>query len=136
MASPPPLLAPLDWTILPGRVAFAADPTVNLLCVLFVELAAVWAGLGVYGRLRGRPLRESIAPQATLGAGYAVAVVALPRPTMVEAGVFGFTIVPLSLVGLTTLVRERSEGNWFRAVCTGTATLTVAGVAYLLAYLA
>jgi len=135
MAAPPPLFAPLAGPVLDGRVALAADPTVALLCVLGVEVAVVWAALWTYGRLTGRSLAAAVAPTAALGAGYALAAVALPRPTMANAHVLGFTAVPLAaLVGAATLRRDRGIDAAFRAATTGTATLTVAAVAYLLVY--
>ena len=138
MAAPPPLLSPFAPSPLTGRATFAADPTLNLLGVLFVEAATVWAGLLVALRLTGRRLRDAFAGRAVVGVGYAPAAVLLPRPTMVDAHVLGFTVVPLAVVvGATAAWRgdgPRSE-RAVRGVATGLATLTVAGGAYLLVYL-
>ncbi|MFC7071390.1 hypothetical protein ACFQL9_17230, partial [Halobaculum lipolyticum] len=139
MAAPPPLLAPVGPALLDGRVGLAADPTVNLLGVLFVEVAAVWLALWTYARLTGRRLRDSVSPAATLGLAFAVAAVALPRPTMASAHLLGFTAVPLAVVlGVSTLRRRRDAGSrgevLLRAAATGTAALALAAGAYLLAY--
>ncbi|MFC4357645.1 metal-dependent hydrolase [Halobium salinum] len=137
MAAPPPLLAPVGPDLLTGRVVFAADEAVNLLAVLFVEVATVWAGLLVALRLDGRRLEDVIDWRVGLGVGYAPVALALPRPTMADAHVLGFTVVPLAaLVGLSALFgatgppKERA----LRAVVTGLATLTVAAAASLVVY--
>ncbi|SFR51312.1 metal-dependent hydrolase [Halogeometricum limi] len=144
MASPPPLLSPFAPSPLTDRVVFADDGTVNLLAVLFVEVATVWAGLLTYLRLSGRRLGDAFAGRAVLGVGYAPAVFVLPRPTMVDAHVLGFTAVPLAVgVGVTAYGwRDGAEPAFdarrervLRGVVTGLATLTVAAGAYLLAYL-
>lgn len=140
MAAPPPLLSPFAPSPLTGRVAFASDQTLNLLGVLFVEAATAWAGFLVYLRLTDRRLRDAFAGRAVVGVGYAPAAFLLPRPTMVDAHVLGFTVVPLAVVvGATAAARgsiptARSE-RAVRGLATGLATLTVAAAAYLLAYL-
>lgn len=140
MAAPPPLLSPFAPSPLTGRVAFASDQTLNLLGVLFVEAATAWAGFLVYLRLTDRRLRDAFAGRAVVGVGYAPAAFLLPRPTMVDAHVLGFTVVPLAVVvGATAAARgpmpaTRRE-RAVRGLATGLATLTVAAAAYLLAYL-
>jgi hypothetical protein len=137
MSTPPPLLAPTDFQLLAERLVFAADPTLNLLAITFVELATVWIGTVVYVRVAGQSLRRAVAPRAVVGVGYVAAVVLLPRPTMVDAHWLGFSIAPLALVGLPSL-RESSRpaaDRRLRALATGLATITVAAVAYLVGYL-
>jgi hypothetical protein len=139
MAAPPPLLAPFAAPPLTDRVVFSPDDTVNLLGVLFAEVTAVWAGLLTYLRLTDRRLGDAFAGRAVVGVGYASAAFVLPRPTMVDAHYLGFTVVPLAVVvGATAF--EGGDGprtdRAVRGLATGLATLTVAGVAYLVTYLA
>jgi hypothetical protein len=138
MAAPPPLLAPVGPAVVTERVVLAADPTLNLLAVLFVEVSVVWAGVVVFARLTDRRLRDALARRSALGLGYAAAVVTLPRPTMTAAHVLGFTVVPLAVVvGITAVERSSrpSPTVVLRGSTTGLATLTVAATAYLAAYL-
>jgi hypothetical protein len=137
MAAPPPLLAPLGPAVVTERIVLHADPTVNLLAVLFVEVSVVWAGVAVYARLTDLRLRDALARRSALGLGYAAAVVTLPRPTMTAAHVLGFTVVPLAVVvGATAAGRSsRPVPAALRGSTTGLATLTVAATAYLAAYL-
>ncbi|WP_049985174.1 metal-dependent hydrolase [Halobellus rufus] len=163
LAAPPPLLSPFGPPVLTERVALAADPTLEIFGVLFVELAAVWLGVLValdLGRAEAVPrpqtprfamlrrLRDSLDRRAGVGFAYAVAVVALPRPTVVDAHILGFTIVPLAVVvGLWASLRHREGG--LRSlpstsplgggavtvgIVTGVATLTLAAIAYVVTY--
>lgn len=136
MAAPPPLFAPFAPSPLTDRLVFAGDGTVNLLAILFVEVATVWAGLLIFLRLTGRRVREAVARRAVVGVGYAAAAVVLPRPTMADAHLLGFTIVPVAAVaGATAGLREGSRlDRAIRGVATGLATLTVAAASYLLVY--
>ncbi|WP_311170585.1 metal-dependent hydrolase [Halobellus ordinarius] len=149
LARPPPLLSPLGPPILVERVALATDPTLEILAVLFVELASVWFGVIVFSHLSpvgfGR-LREVLDRRAALGVAYAGTVFVLPPPTIVDAHVLGFTIVPLAVaVGLWTGHPRRirpvideganrrphsSKKTVYRGFITGLATLTVAAIAY------
>lgn len=138
MAAPPPLFSPFAPSPLTERIAFAPDQTLNLLGVLFVEAAAVWAGFLVYLRLTDRRLRDAFAGRSVVGVGYAPAAFLLPRPTMVDAHVLGFTVVPLAVVVGATAAEWGTGTRTDRAVrglATGLATLTVAAGAYLLVYL-
>ncbi|RLM90796.1 hydrolase [Halobellus sp. Atlit-38R] len=161
LAAPPPLLSPLGPPLLTERVVLVADPTLNLLGVLFVEVATVWAGLAVFSRmtadrLGGVRLRGAVDARAALGVGYAPAAFLLPRPTIADAHVLGFTIVPLAVVvalwaGRSPRARlrradaeatgtadrsplDRVDAAYVSAVA-GLTTLTLAGVAYGAAYL-
>ncbi|WP_336024342.1 metal-dependent hydrolase [Halobellus salinisoli] len=169
LAAPPPLLSPFGPPVLTERVALAADPTLEIFGVLFVELAAVWLGvlvaldLGVAEAHRSSSatvrrgvlgqLRATIDRYAGVGVAYAVTAPILPRPTVVDAHVLGFTIVPLAaVVGLSAAVRHRSRiTRWEQAeeseptrqprahsalfgLVTGLATLTLAAVAYVSTY--
>jgi len=166
LAAPPPLLSPFGPPVLTDRLSLAVDPTLELFGVLFVELAAVWFGvlvaldLGISEpsvlpspttgtEILGR-LRDVVDRRAGVGIAYAVTVFVLPRPTIVDAHVLGFTIVPLAaVVGLWAAGRRRTVaapwGSSTRTprsvgftvlfgVGTGLATLTLAAVAYLTTY--
>ena len=132
--APPALLYPFDVPLLEGRVVLAADPTVNLLLAFFVELATLWLGLLVVARLQGWRLRWRVQPRAALGAGYAGVLVAVPAPTIDAAAPFVVSVLAVGLVGATVAVDGREARRW-QAVATALAAVTVAGVAYLLAYL-
>ncbi|WP_435183171.1 metal-dependent hydrolase [Halobellus sp. EA9] len=153
LASPPPLLSPFGPPLLTERVVLAVDPTLNLLGVLFVEVAAVWAAVAVYARLAspgGSPtaLRDAVDPRAGLGLVYAPAAVVLPRPTIADAHVLGFTIVPLALLvggwiwlsgrgddGIRSSARPDGDPR-FVAIVGALTALTVAAAGYLVAYAA
>jgi hypothetical protein len=155
LAPPPPLLSPLGPPILVERVALAADPVLEILAVLFVELASVWFGVVVLSRLsasRFGRLRETIDRRATLGVAYAAAVFVFPQPTIVDAHILGFTIVPLAVavglwVGHSVRSRPRSTGSGaadsdgsavdaaYAGFVAGLTTLTVGAIAYVGVYL-
>ncbi|MGQ4556632.1 metal-dependent hydrolase [Halobellus sp. GM3] len=164
LAAPPPLLSPFGLPILTERVSLAADPTLDLLGILLVEVSIVWAGIAVFARLsagqqgRDRRLRDTIDRRTALGVVYAPAALVLPRPTIADAHVLGFTIVPLALVvavwvtysnvaysTVRPVVSERPDGTprtgvrpvgvAYLGVLTGLATLTVAAVGYGIVYL-
>ncbi|RLM56517.1 hydrolase [Halobellus sp. Atlit-31R] len=150
LAAPPPLLSPVGPPLLTSRVVIAADPTLNLLGILFVEVATVWAGVAVFARLdAARPrLRDAVDVRAAVGVGYAPAALLLPRPTIADAHVLGFTAVPLAVaVALWVGWSSRERGGRpesaaadragtdrldtaYVAVVSGLTTLTLAGVAY------
>ena len=155
LAVPPPLLSPFGPLVFAGRVSLAADPTLHLLGALFVELAAVWAGVAVFSRVAGgricggRP-RDAIARRAGVGVAYAPAAIVLPRPTIVDAHVLGATIVPLAALvgvwsGYASFRRDRpndrdgaearSDEHIFTGVVTGMAALTLAALAYTVVYM-
>ncbi|WP_144904367.1 metal-dependent hydrolase [Halobellus captivus] len=179
LAAPPPLLSPFGPPLLTERVSLATDPTLEILGVLFVELVAVWFGIAVAaglgypresrstssdfragsgGRLLGvvdhvrrvvGRLRGLIDPRAIVGVAYAAAVFVLPRPTIVDAHVLGFTIVPLAFgVGVWVAARARITARNVPATRTGwpnieavaygaiagLSTLTIAAVSYLSTY--
>ena len=160
LAVPPPLLSPFGPPLLTERVGLATDPTVEILAVLFVELTAVWLGVGVASRLTmsgfagvgdgSGELRSVVDTRSAAGVAYGAAVFVLPRPTIADAHLLGFTIVPLAIaVGVwtgrsngrrMTPTAARSLGAKRRhgvgtAFVTGLTTLTLAAVAYFLVYL-
>jgi hypothetical protein len=145
LAVPPPLGSPFGPPVLLERVTLAADPTLHLLGVLFVELSVVWFGLIVFSRVGGprhsaERLRDVIDRRAGLGVAYAPAAVVLPRPTIADAHVLGATIVPVAAVvagwvGVGVRGRVSPRRAAYRGVVAGVATLTLAGAAYAVAYL-
>ena len=131
--SPPPLLYPFDVVLVAERVALHPDPTGQLLAAFAVELGAIWLAIWAYARLTDRRLTELVSPRASLGAGYAAAALLLPAPTMEQSAHFVFSVLAISVVGAP--VRPFSRGVApLRAVVTGLAAVTVAAVAYALAY--
>ena len=157
LAAPPPLLSPFGPVVWTGRVSLAADPTLDLLGVLLVELTAVWAGILVFSRVAGGRvglgdrLRDTVDRRAVAGAAYAPAAVVLPRPTIVDAHILGATIVPFAAavgvwVGYASFrrgdVADRSGadaprlGSAYTGIVAGVTALTLAAVAYLVVYAA
>lgn len=130
---PPDLFYPLSVSLIDGRVALTADPTLNLLIAFGVELGAIWLGAFALARLRGMRLRTHLKPRATLGAAYATAVLFLPAPTIDGSYHFVFSVVAVGMVGAVPF-RRRLPGG-LTALTTGLAGITVAGVAYTIAYL-
>ncbi len=133
----PTLLYPFGAGLLPERVLLSGDPTLHLLGAFGLEMATVWLAVVVYARLRDRSLQEYVHPRAALGAGYAGAVVLVPPPTLAVSYQFVFGVLALgavvTLVGLPT-VDLRSVRSRESLFVTGLATVTVAWLAYLLAY--
>jgi membrane-bound metal-dependent hydrolase YbcI (DUF457 family) len=131
--SPPPLLYPFEVSLVAERVLLHPDPTGHLLAAFAVELATVWLAVWTYARLNGHTLRALVYPRASLGVGYAVAAFVLPAPTLDQSAHFVFSVLALGAVGAP--VRPFSDGiDWLQALVTGLAAVTVAAVAYTLAY--
>jgi hypothetical protein len=127
---PPDLLYPLGWQVLTERVALSPDPTVHLLAAFFVELAVIWLALVVFLRLRGREVRSVVRPRAALGVAYAVAVLAVPAPTVEVASPFVVSVLAVGLVGVPVTRRPRP----LPAVATGLTAVTLAALAYATVY--
>jgi hypothetical protein len=127
---PPDLLYPLGWQLLTERVALSPDPTVHLLAAFFVELAVIWLALVVFLRLRGRGVRSVVRPRAALGVAYAVAVLAVPAPTVEVASPFVVSVLAVGLVGVPVTRRPRP----LPAVATGLTAVTLAALAYATVY--
>jgi hypothetical protein len=155
LAAPPPLFSPVGPPVWTGRVALSADPTLDLLGVLFVELATVWAGLVVFSRVAsdrmdlGGRVRDAIDRRAVVGFAYAPTAVLLPRPTITDAHILGATIVPFAaIVGVWAWVAStRRDGGTEHAdtggvgvtsvyigVVSATTALGLAAVAYAAVY--
>lgn len=133
----PTLLYPLDVRLLPTRVTLSADPTLHLLGAFAIEVATVWLALAVYLQLRDQPIRAHIGRRAVLGAGYAAAVVALPPPTLSISYQFVFSVLAVGLICASAdhpLPDLRSVQSRQTVLSTGLAAVTVAWVAYAVAY--
>lgn len=136
MAAPPTVFYPLDVMLLTEPIRLAGDPTLNLLGITGVELAAVWAGLLAYLRITDVPLHSVLDQWAVVGLVYPAVMLAVPRPTMVDAHWLGFTIAPFAGVGLLSRGEQTLANHRIvRALATGLATITFAAGAYALAYL-
>ena len=131
--SPPALLYPFEATLVAERVALHPDPTAHLLAAFAVELGAVWLAVWTYTSLTDRRLVTLVDPRATLGLGYAAAALLLPAPTLERSAHFVFSVVAVGVVATPT--RPFSRGvDWHETVVTGLSAVTVAAVAYALAY--
>ncbi|WP_248897236.1 metal-dependent hydrolase [Haloplanus halobius] len=139
---PPAMLYPVDAALVGDRIALAADPTLHLLATFGLELATVWAALAVVCVATGLRPTTAVGPHATLGAGYAASVVLIPAPTLELSYPFVFSVLGVGLVGALPRVRfvGRVDGptveppDWLTALVTGLAAITVAWLAYTVAY--
>ncbi len=132
--SPPPLAYPLSPEAFGGRVTLAADPTLNLLAVFGLELAAVWLGVVVAARLLGWSVRDAVDRRVTAGAAYGAAVFVLPPPTMEASYHFVFSVLAVGTVGAGPLVGSVARERLARAAVSGIAAVTLAVAAYALIY--
>lgn len=145
---PPLLLYPFEMAIVAERLTIHPDPTIHLLTAFGLELAIVWLAVAVYLDLRGRSVLSLVGPRATLGMGYGAAVLAIPAPSVDAAYLFVGTVVAVGVLGLVRLRRRGGSRRrpwlpaywvgWARrhgAVVTGLTAVTVAWLAYSVAYL-
>jgi len=139
---PPAMLYPLDATLVAERLVLAADPTLHLLAAFGVELATVWAAVAVVGAATGLRPRTVVSRRASLGAGYAATVLLIPAPTLDLSYPFVFSVLGVGLVGALPRVRlvGTADGptveppDWVVAGLTGLSAITVAWLAYTVAY--
>jgi len=139
---PPAMLYPLDAALVSERVVLAADPTMHLLAAFGIELATVWAAAAVVCHATGLRPTTAVKRRATLGAGYAASVLLIPAPTLDLSYPFVFSVLGVGLVGALPRVRlvKRSPGatveppDWLTAALTGLSAITVAWLAYTVAY--
>jgi membrane-bound metal-dependent hydrolase YbcI (DUF457 family) len=132
--TPPRLLYPVEWTVFSGRVTLHPDPTLHLLGAFFLELAVIWAAVVVYARLRGWRLAPLVDPRAALGVGYAGAVFAIPAPTLQLSWPFVGSVLAVGVVAVP-LSRGVTGNRAWRTITTALAAVTLAGVAYTVAYI-
>jgi len=140
---PPAMLYPVDVApvLVTERVVFATDPTLHLLAAFGVELATIWAAVAVVCLATGLRPTTAVSPRATLGAGYAASVLLIPAPTLDLSYPFVFSVLGVGLLGVLPRVRlVRLRGptveppDWLTAALTGLAAITVAWLAYVVAY--
>ena len=131
----PVLLYPLDFQLLPARIALHPDPTVNLLSVFGLELAAIWLAVGAAAAHGLVDLRESLDPRGAVGAGYALAVFVLPPPTLDVSYHFVFSVLAVGTVGIVPVSRPLDHREYSTAVVTALAAVTLAGLGFTAAYL-
>ena len=120
----------------------AADPTLHLLGVFGVELATVWAAVAVVCLATGLRPTAAVSPRATLGAGYAASVLLIPAPTLDLSYPFVFSVLGVGLLGLFPRVHLVGDPrgptveplDWLGAALTGLSAITVAWLAYTVAY--
>jgi hypothetical protein len=139
---PPAMLYPLDAALVTERVALAADPTLHLLAAFGIELGTVWAAVAVVCLATGLRPTAAVSPRATLGAGYAASVLLIPAPTLDLSYPFVFSVLAVGLVGVLPRVRLVGDRrgptveppDWLGAGLTGLSAITVAWLAYAVAY--
>jgi hypothetical protein len=139
---PPAMLYPLDATLVTERVALAVDPTLHLLAAFGVELAALWAAVVVVCIATGLRPTTAVSPRATLGAGYAASVLLIPAPTLDLSYPFVFSVLGVGLLGVLPRVRLVGDPrgptveppDWLGAALTGLSAITLAWLAYAVAY--
>ena len=139
---PPAMFYPFDITLVSHRLTFAADPTLNLFGVFWLELATIWLAAVVYCRLTERRVRAVVHGRAALGIAYAAAVLVVPAPTIDSSYAFVFSVLGVGIVGPAPLVSrlvtrvENAIDDWpLEGVLTGLAAVTLASIAYAAAYL-
>ncbi|MDZ7702167.1 MAG: metal-dependent hydrolase [Halobacteriales archaeon] len=132
--TPPPLFFPLGPEMFGERVTLLADPTLNLLAVFGLELAAVWVGLLVAARLVGWSVRDAIDRRAAAGALYGAAAFVLPPPTLETSYHFVFTVLAMGSLGAVSLAARVNRRRFARAGVTALTAVTLAGAAYALVY--
>lgn len=130
---PPPLFYPVAESF-GDRVTLLVDPTLNLLGVFGLELAAIWAGVFVAGRIVGWSPAEAIDHRAGVGALYGAAAFVLPPPTLETSYHFVFSILAVGSVGAVPLWARLDRRQLARGAITGLAAVSLAGVAFTLVY--
>ncbi|MFD1634353.1 metal-dependent hydrolase [Haloplanus ruber] len=139
---PPAMLYPFETALVTDRLVLAADPTLHLLAAFGVELATIWAAVAVAGAATGLRPRTAVSPRATLGAGYAASILLIPAPTLDLSYPFVFSVLGVGLVGALPTVRLVGTADrptveppgWLPALLTGLSAITVAWLAYTVAY--
>ncbi|MEF8856962.1 MAG: metal-dependent hydrolase, partial [Haloplanus sp.] len=140
---PPAMLYPVDAALVAERVTLAADPPLPLRAACGVELATVWAAVAVVCLATGLRPTTAVKRRATLGAGYAASVLLIPAPTLDLSYPFVFSVLGVGLLGILPRIRlvNRPRGatveppDWLTAALTGLSAITVAWLAYVVAYL-
>lgn len=133
--SPPPLFFPFGPQVFGDRVTLLADPTLNLLAVFGLELAAIWIGVAMGARLMGWSLLGAVDRPAAGGVLYGAAAFVLVPPTLETSYQFVFSVLAVGSLGAVSLGRPLERRRMVRASVTGLAAVTLAGAAYTVGYL-
>ena len=139
--TPPRLLYPFEATLLTQRVALSPDPTLHLLGAMLVELATFWLAALVYLRLTDQPPSDYLDRTVALGLPSGGVALAVPAPTLALSYPFVFTVLGVGvacgvLVGGLDHLRASERHRTLAMGLTALATVTVAVLVYLAAYLA
>lgn len=135
---PPGFFYPFDYQPMDGRIALAADPTIDFIAVFAVELATIWLAVWVVHWLYGERIRDRIEPRAGIGLGYAGAALLLPPPSLKLSYQFVYSVLAVGFVGAAPprfRLRRWSDRDWTDAVVTGLAAVSLATAAFTVAYL-
>lgn len=132
--TPPPLLYPVGPAMVGERLVLEADPTLNLLGVFAIELAAIWLGVAVAARFAGLSLAAAIDWRAAAGGLYGAAALVIPPPTLETSYHFVFSVLAVGTVGVTPLADRVDRRQMAKTAITGLAAVTLAGGAYALVY--
>lgn len=130
----------VETTVVADRVVLMGDPTLNLLAVFGVELATIWLAGCVFLRVTGRGVLSHVDARAAVGVAYAIAVVAMPAPTLDVSYHFVFSILALAIVGIAPRLlpsRPLLTAEWHETVTwgmTGLAAVSVAALSYTVTY--
>lgn len=131
--TPPQFLYPLGGTLIDERIALSHSPTLHLLGAMGLELIVIWLAVVVLCSLTHRRLRDHVEPWAVLGVVYAVAVPAIPPPTLDTSYQFVFSILGVGVVcGAPRLDPRRPE--WLTAAVTALTAVTAAALVYAALY--
>jgi len=139
--TPPALFYPFETTVVTERVVLSPDPTLHLLGAMLVELATFWLAAVVYLHLSDQDLREYLDPAAALGLPSGGVALAVPAPTLALSYPFVLTLLGVGLacgvlVGGVDRYRSRERHRPLAMALTALATVTLAALVYLAAYLA
>jgi membrane-bound metal-dependent hydrolase YbcI (DUF457 family) len=140
--TPPAFLYPFEFVLIGERVVLAADPTLHLLAAGALELLTVWLAVATLVDGTDLRMRDLVAPRVAVAAGYAVSVFLIPPPTLDLSYPFVLSVVAVGAVGAIPRVHLRrarrrrvSVPGRTTALVTALAAVTVAWVAYAVAYL-
>ncbi|WP_254840874.1 metal-dependent hydrolase [Natronomonas marina] len=139
--APPELLYPFDVTLVAERLLLHPDPTMHLLGAFGLEIATMWAAALVYLHVTDRRLTDHVRPHATLGVGFAGAVLLLPPPSLEAPYRFVFGALGVGMVSgvgvhprnwwrLLTPDADRRPLTPLGVALTGLAALSAALLAY------
>lgn len=130
---PPMMLYPFEATLVAERITLHQQETLHLLSAFGIELATGWLALLVYLRLTDRRVLQAVDRRAVLGAGFGIAAIVLPAPTLETSYHFVFGVLGVGVLGLTD--RRVPRIDWLDAAGTALAAVTLAGSSYAVVFL-